>query len=156
MKLRFSDGIKTAVEFYAINIQEFKENGLQALAEIIPDVQRRIHRGEIHKTVVRISSIDLHYQLEGFNNWLNLGVLKTVELQHIGGGGKYKFFEPSPYHLPCGDFDSLDNAIVNLQWRFLADSMRVWDMCLDTERWAENFNLTFMRTGDEIQRLTDK
>ena len=152
MKLRFSNGKDFAFTFEANDLPSFREQGLSALKSFRIATERRIHRGEIHKTVSWFDRPTLHLYDEEQEQWLNLGLKKSMNTISFG---EIAFFEPRQVEMPGYEAFTIDEQFRQDEIWFLENSDAIWQMCIDTWEWGNALNLQIMKFGDDLHRYTE-
>lgn len=161
-KLRFSNLKNRAEVFEANDLDSFTYQAKIAARIFRIATERRVHRGEIHKTVSWFESAELQVYDENHNQWCNLGEIKQID-------NGLQFFEPMTVELPWMELNSLDElqpdprVIIRQQCGIAYEDTtlqlavgRVWQICIDTWRWGDALNLSIMQLGDELSRKTER
>jgi len=149
MKLRWSNNTDFAVTFEANDLESFRRQALSAMRSFRIATERRVHRGEIHKTVSWFQSANLHVSNDIETDWYNPGLIKQTD-------SGVQFFEPITVMLPWAEANSPTEQHPRDEMWFCANAEKYWQACVDTYKWLQAFNLMVMRVGDEIDRYTEK
>lgn len=153
MKLRISNNKNYAVEFDANDIEMFREQGLSALRSFRIATERRVHRGEIHKTVSWFESGTVHFQ-DDDKIWLNPGIQKRLDsLESFPG---LITFEAHPIEVPFVEADSWQDAAHQDEIWFLASLETNWSMFVDAFNYARDLSAVVMGTMDQIDRENNR
>lgn len=149
MKLRWSNQKDFDVTFEANDTESFTENGLSALRSFRISRERRVHRGEIHKTVSWCEPGYLHIWDAERSTWYNPG-----EIRETSKG--ISFFEPHSVLADFAEGESLDDIKNRDVTWFTEQASKLWQWCYDTWAWGNALNLTVMQVGDELQKEIDR
>ncbi len=150
MKLRFSNGHDFAIEFEANDPESFYREGWIAIREFRIATARRVHRGEIHKTVYWFESATLHIADET-GRWFGTGTIETLNSpgSSLDGAG---FFVRHPVELHWAEADDTEAILQRDKEKFDAEHDRIWQMCIDSYQWSDALNTTIMQVGDTIDK----
>jgi hypothetical protein len=169
MKLRWSNGHNFAFEFEANDPGSFYTQALSALRSFRIASHRRVHRGEIHKTVVWCEGCSLGVYDEESKNWLYpTGEAKRLETQLFGSISINRHFD---VRVPFSESDSdgdllldtrfdlicLDSASIEalrLNDRTVSD--RIWNLCVGVYQHGQALNAFTMSVGDVIDKHLDQ
>lgn len=151
MKLRWTNGHNYEMQFDANDPESFARNSVSALRSFKIATERRVHRGEIHKTVSRFESCMLGVYDEHTRQWHNPeGEPNVIDTESFGRIAIARHFK---IESPGLDADTLTDALqdtgVNLicldpftfeKTSLATDSDRVWNMCITAYQHAANAN----------------
>lgn len=145
MKLRFSNGKDFAITFDANDEASFAEQGMSALRSFRIATERRVHRGEIHKTVSWFDSAFLGLYDENHRQWYHPGEIKALE-------SGLSFFEPRPVVAPRNEAEDIEAKHREDEFWIAANASRIWGWCYDCWRWGQALNLQIMQICDRLDK----
>jgi hypothetical protein len=149
MKLRWSNEYDLAFAFEANSIETLQREGLSAMRLFRTATERRVHRGEIHKTVSWFKQATLHIRDENHDAWFGLGFIRHLDGGALSGAA---FWTPSPVRLAWREANSLTDALTQDELWFITNVEHIWQLCIDTHQWGDALNLTVMKLGDDLDR----
>jgi len=166
MKLRFSNRHDFDVQFEANDLASFRENGMSALRSFRISSERRVHRGEIRKTVSWFDGGEIGVYDEHAKQWYNLeGDAKFIETESFGTVGIAQHFR---LEVPVLETATLAEALaddrLNLicsdplsfeQVYLLSDEGQLWNMCVNTYRHTADINTFLQNFSDDFEKLTE-
>lgn len=152
MKLRWSNNRNYAMPFEANDLGSFQEQALSALRSFIIATERRMHRGEIHKTVSCMEMVSLHIYLDDAHGWYNPGLIKATDTASFG---RIQRFQPLDVSMPYAEADDLAGLFDKAGRWFSDGAPRYWQACFECWQWINSINLLVMQIDDEIGRRID-
>jgi hypothetical protein len=167
MKLRWSNGHDFEMQFEANDPESFQDNCTSALASFRTATERRVHRGEIHKTISRFESCELGVYDPPSTNWyLPSGEANALETKSFGRIEIARQFIIRANNM---DTDFLDEAradctvslicidpgtLERLDLSKREHSDRVWNLCVGAYQRAGNMRSMldgFMQDLEELK-----
>jgi hypothetical protein len=169
MKLRWSNNHNFAFEFEANDPDSFYEQAFSALRSFRISQHKRVHRGEIHKTVVQCEACSLHVYDGDNGNWYSpAGEAKSIDTQSFGTISIKHHFNVQFDHLSA---DSLADLQTNLKFSLISfdpirverldlrdrtASDRIWNLCIGVYQQSRDMNAFIMNVGDAIDKHLDQ
>ncbi len=169
MKLRWSNGHNFAFEFEVNNPDSFHEQALSALRSFRIARYRRVHRGEIHKTVVWCEGCSLGVFDEDSRNWYYPeGEPQALDTQSWGTLSLNRHFDA---RIPFVESDSLESMHANCNFDLICldppriesldlsereASDRLWNLCVGVYQHSNALSALVMSVGDAIDKHIDQ
>ena len=151
MKLRWSNGHDLDIQFEANDPDEFYDNCMSALRSFRTATERRVHRGEIHKTVSWCESGNLGVYDEDTRQWyLPVGEPGFVNTESFGKLSISRHFK---VEAPFVQADTIDDARADYAINLICldpggfakldllrreDSDRIWNLCIGAYQHARD------------------
>jgi hypothetical protein len=162
VKLRWSNERDNAVEFEANDPASFLDQGASALRSLRMLTERRVHRGEIGRTVSWYSPAALHvYDDFSDRGWTNPGRIKGTETEthpdqisvaEISAAAPLVYFEPVRISPPGHEADDITGMHRQDAAWLAANVERIWSAVVDTRTWIMALTTQVMSLDDELRR----
>ncbi len=165
MKLRWSNGHSFSFEFEANDPDSFYEQALSALRSFRISRHRRVHRGEIHKTVIWCEGCSLSVYDDDNRIWYYPeGESTSIETKSFGVLGINRHFD---VRFPFVEANSMDSLYANYKFDLVcldpsliepldlsdrATSDRVWNLCYGVYEHGQALHTFVMSIGDVIDK----
>lgn len=146
MKLRWSNNKNFFISFEANDLESFTNESKSALRLFRAISERRVHRGEIKKTVSWFDFPALHIEDKN-GGWMNPGLIKRID-------NGFSFFEPRVITIKTFEAENAEKIHVSDNSWIEKNAGTIWTMCCDGWRWMDGLNVATMLVGDEINRIT--
>jgi hypothetical protein len=135
--MRFSNGKNFAITFESSDVNEFLDQSISALKRFRIQTEKRIHKGEIKKTVSWFENPELHVYSETLQVWQDMSIIK----------GAYR--ETFKIHF-TNQADNIDEIFV-IDKNLLEKNITIfWLGCVDSNNWADALNLQITNLGDML------
>jgi hypothetical protein len=139
MKFRFSNGKDFAVTFDASDINSFADQAASALRSFRIQTERRVHRGELHKTVSWFETTQLHMQTDFDTDlWLAIARKRAAWTE-----------------LPSSETNDLSERFSQDERWFTENLTELWVDIVNTFEARRRLSEFLMGFGDTLRKLTD-
>ncbi len=169
MKLRWSNGYNFEFEFEANTPASFHEQALSALRSFRIAQHRRVHRGEIHKTVFWCGGCSLNVYDDANHQWYYpAGEPTSLDTKSFGSLSINRHFD---VRVPFVEAASLDNLHADYKFDLIGlDSVyvehldlgnrdasdRIWNLCMGVYQHINELSAFVMSVGDVIDKHIDQ